>query len=335
MTRRIQMVLVIFCVLALTAGSVLAQRSNGPERGFGSREATASKRVLTPGKAQTQMRPLEDRGSGVAVHPPAGLLTSPPAGAPSIDTFLGYQASLQASVYYPVGVGVSYKGERIYLTEDYEDYVYYLMNGSLKTYGYVGYELHALRNRGSLYAGTAYGDLYKISPGGDVQLIGWDHYGDDVAALDVDAATGAVYFIANFDYAWTGLYKLPAGASAKEAILLAWWLDYPCWGIAVKGNKIFTTDYYDGSVYTCDKNGDHWEKVLWGFNGPTDLGFDKLGNLFVAEWDGGSIARVRAGSTKVARIAEGLSRPYYLEVDGLNRVTLTDYYGWAVWRLWK
>jgi sugar lactone lactonase YvrE len=105
--------------------------------------------------------------------------------------------------------------------------------------------------------------------------------------------------------------------------------------LAVRGNRILTTDYYDDAVYSCDKEGTDWYPMLYGFYGPMDLCFDKQGNLFVAEWDGGNVARVRAGKASIARIATGMETANCLEVDGRNEIFVTDYTGRTIWKLFK
>ncbi len=339
MTRKIGALLVLVCILALAAGSVLAQEEKVPGPGyFKARSAVApalAKHRGTPGSHP----PYSLAGSGKpALRHPSPRTT---ATASPTTGLLGYHASLQQSnLYYPMGIGVSYRGDRTYFTEVDDCDVYLLYNRQYKTYLHVDWYAGPIRNRGNLYftaSDNGYGDIYKIGPGANEEWIGWGGYGCDwISAIDVDMVTGNVYFIMNCDYDyWTMLYVLPAKDFGGEAILLDEWYGEPCWGLAVKGNKIYSTDYYSGSVWVCDKYGDNWEEILYGFNGPTDLGFDKQGNLFVAEWSGGNVARVRAGSTNIGRIAVGLSSPYYLELDGLGQIFLTDYYAGTIWKFWK
>ncbi len=341
MTRKVKVLSVLVCILALAAGSAWAQDEKVPGQGFikarSSVVSAAAKHRGTPGLHPASAPALSSGKPALREPGPATTL-----GASPITGLLGYHASLQQSgLYYPTGIGVSYKGDRIYFTEYDDCDVLMLYNREYKTYVHVGWYPGPVRNRGNLYSAISnyYSDIYKIGPGGYDQWIGWAGYDcpyDYLSAIDVDMKTGDVYFTMNCSYwDWTGLYVLPAKDFGGEAYLLDSWYYDRCWGLAVKGNKIYTTSYEYGSVYVCDKYGENWDEILNGFSGPTDLGFDKLGNLFVAEWDGGSVARVRAGSTNVARIAVGLHSPYYLELDGLGRVFVSDYYGGGIWMFWK
>jgi hypothetical protein len=295
---------VVVFVLALTAGAIEPPRSTGPR------------------------------------HPTAGKITAPKVGIPGPVGLLGYKASIQiGGLYYPNGIGVSTQGDRIYFAQQTDSDLYCLFNKKLKTIPSVSPWPHSLRMRGSLYVGDAYGGIFRVDDQNNSTLLGYDYYGDDVAALDVDLATGAVYFVTNYwfdDYnTWSGLYKLPASAAPEEAALLSWWYDAPCWGLIVKGDVIYTTDYWADSVWICDKYGESWSEVLTGLYGPTGLDFDSLGNMFVAEWDGGSVAAVKAGTTAIGRIGYGFDSPYYLQVDGRNSVYLTDMYAELIWKLKK
>ncbi len=338
MTRKVKVLSVLVCILALAAGSVLAQEEKVPGQGF------------LKGRSSVAPAPAKHRGTPGS-HPPYSLATSgkpalrhPAAsatvtGAP-VTGLLGYHPSLQlSSIYGPYGIGVSYKGDRIYFTESNDCDVYYFQDKDYKTYEHIGWYAGPIRNRGNLYStySDGYGDIVKTGPGGDTQWIGWQGFGCDyISAIDVDRLTGDVYFMMNCGQSsWAGIFVLPAKDFGGRAISLDEWYGDQCYGIAVKGNKLYTTSYWYGSVYVCDKFAENWDEILTGFNGPTDLGFDKLGNLFVAEWNSGSVARVRPGSTNVARIAVGLGSPFYLEIDGLNRVFVTDMVAGNIWMFWK
>jgi DNA-binding beta-propeller fold protein YncE len=297
---------VVLFVLMLTAGAVERPRSTGP------------------------------------VLPTRDSLLDPMGGAPGIGVLplLGYKAILQLQgLYYPMGLGISTLGDRIYYVEEYDYYIHLLFNKKIKPLGPASPFPHCLRMRGSLYIGDVYGGIYKIDDQNNSTLLGYDQYGDDVSALDVDLATGAIYFVTNYMIdgynTWTGLYKLPASAAPEEAILLDWWNNGPCFGLVIKGDLIYTTDYYAQSVWICDKDGDNWSEVLPGFSGPTGLDFDSMGNMFVAEWDGGSVAAIKAGTTAIGRIAYGFSTPYYLQADAANSIYLTDMYAGKIWKLKK
>lgn len=342
MTRRIKALLVLVCILALTAGSVPAQDERVPGQGFIKAHSSI---IPAPGKHRGT--PGSHPAYTPALSPGMSPLRQPApratVGASPVIGLLGYHASLQQSgLYSPCGIGVSYRGDRIYITQSDDCDVELLYNKEYKTYVHLGWDPGPIRNRGNLYCtvtDNGYSDIYRVGPGGYDEWIGWAYDGCDydyISAIDVDRATGDVYFMVNCDYwEWTALYVLPAKDFGGEAYIVDSWYDDPCWGLAVKGNKIYSTSYYDGSVWVCDKSGDNWEEIIFGFEGPCDLGFDKLGNLFVAEWDGGSVARVRAGSTNVARLAVGLDSPYYLELDGQGRVFVSDMHAGNIWMFWK
>jgi hypothetical protein len=350
MTRRIKVFLVVLGILAITGGIILAQSAKVQQLNNGAIQAqpqAQSPKTTPPGvhrsdlavAAQHAPRSKSDPRLPGHVRPPAPSNAS--NGFPAVTTYLGYKASLlDSGIPYPNGIAASYRGDRVYLTiwDDPDVYLNYLRQWT--SYVFVTYDLTNIRNRGSLYVATDWGGIFGISAGGVLTYLGYDWYDDEVGGMDVDLATGTVYFVTNYydyvyDYYWTGLYKLKPGASPHEAELLDWWYDYPSWGLAVKGNRIFTTDYYSNAVYSCDKEGTDWDMFLNGFDGPFDLCFDKSGNLFVAEWDGGSVARVRAGKASIARIATGMETGNCLEVDGRGEVFVTDYYGGTIWKLFK
>ena len=340
MTRSVKVLLVLVCILALAAGFALAQDEKipGPKGSIHARSVapTALKHRGTQGSPHP---PYSLASSGTpAPKRPAARTTAP---TPLVTGLLGYHAGLQYSgLYDPYGIAVSYRGDRIYFTEYDDSDVYLLYNKQYKTYLDIDWYAGPIRNRGNLYftaSDYGYGDIYRIGPEGKVQPLGWAGYGCDyISAIDVDLATGAVYFTMNCGESdWSGLFVLLPRDFGGEATLLDWWYGDPCYGLAVKGNKIYTTSYWYDTVWVCDKWAEDWDLFLSGFDGPCDLGFDKLGNLFVAEWDGGSVARVRPGSANVARIAVGLYDPYYLEIDGLNRVFVSDTHAGNIWMFWK
>ena len=325
MIRKVQVFLVVLCILSLMAGTALAQGKADPNRRLKTRTAVATALAL---------------GQPSLIHPP---LNTKAVSAPiPITTQLGYQASLQlGGLYYPSGIGVSWRGDTILFAQDEgSGNVYWHHDHIIDAIPTPTSYLHAARERGAFYVGSYYGEVYKVVDRQYVSLRGWDEYGDDIAALDVDLATGTVYFTTNYydggygEY-WTGLYALPKNTSS--AILMDWWWDEPCWGIAVKGNFLYITDYYNDSIWKYPKQVQYgpWLEFVFGLDGPTDICFDKLGNMFVAEWGGGSIARVKAGSYNIVRIASGLISPYYLQLDGSDNIYFTDYDMGAIWKLKK
>jgi hypothetical protein len=326
MRRKIQVLLVVLCILSLMAGTVLAQGKADPSRKLKVRMPAAS--VAVQGQKTPSHPPLNKKA------PTAGFL-------PAITTQLGYQASLHLEgLYYPMGIGVSWRGDTILFTQaEGSGNVYWHHDHTIDAIPTPESYLNVCRERGALYVGTAYGDVYKVVDRQYVTYLGEDWFGDDIDALDVDMATGTVYFVTNYwdsywgEY-WSGLYKLPPNTT--EAILLDDWYDEPCWGLAVKGNLLYITDYVNDSIWTYPKKGGDWTEIVFDLDGPMDICFDKLGNMFVAEWDGGSIARVKAGGTHdIVRIASGFEYPFYLQLDGSNNIYFTDYWAGQIWKLRK
>jgi hypothetical protein len=322
MTRKIQVLLVVVCILSLMAGTVLAQGKADPNRKLKVRMPAASVAI---------------QGQKTPSHPPLNNKTV--NGPAVITTQLGYQASLHLDgLYYPMGIGVSWRGDTILFTQGYSSgNVYWHHDKTIDAIPTPESYLRVCRERGALYVGSGYGEVYKVVDRQYVTYLGEDWYGDDIAALDVDMATGAVYFVTNYygyDYDWSGLYKL--SPNTTEAILIDSWWDEPCWGLAVKGNYLYITDYYNDSVWKTPKKGGPWTEIVFDLDGPTDICFDKLGNMFVAEYRGGSIARVKAGGAHdIVRIATGFYSPYYLQLDGSNNIYFTDYNMGQIWKLRK
>jgi hypothetical protein len=354
MRRKIQVLWVVLCILSLMAGTVLAQGKADPNRKLKVRMPAAS------GAVQGQKPPS---------HPP--LKKDAVNNGVVITTQLGYKAGLLLdNLYYPTGIGVSTRGDSIFFTQEntqensfgstnltQEDSivsnVYWHHDHTITTIPIPADYLQACRVRGALYVGSGYGEVFKVVDRQYVTYLGDDYYGDYIAALDVDLATGTVYFVVNYyngvpdgyEY-WSGLYKLPRNSTT--AILMDEWYDEPCWGLAVKGNLLYITDYVNDSIWTYPKKGGDWNEIVFDLDGPTDIGFDKLGNMFVAEWDGGSIARVKAGSwnggtvptlkagsQNIVRIASGFYSPFYLQLDGYNNIYFTDNYMGQIWKLRK
>lgn len=249
-----------------------------------------------------------------------------------IKTNLGYHAAFLDLFYSPEGIGVSTRGDTVYLTDD-GDSIFRDRNHTIKGFPTPGTGLLAARLRGAIYAGDGIGQIWKIDEE-SVTPRGHDLYGDVVTALDADPATGTVYFITQYSSGlWNYLYKLPPGATT--ATLITSWPDIPSWGLALKGNWLYISSYYGDAISRINKNGGSFEPAVAGLDGPTDICFDKQGNLFVAEYKGGSIARVKAGTGSIARIALGFVDPFYLQLDAQGDIFLTDPGSGEIWKLWK
>lgn len=298
MTRKLGIVLLVLCVLLLSAGFLPAKDTPGSKK------------------------PPTDRQI--------------PRTKISVQTKPGYRAGLLFdNLYYPAGIGVSARGDCVVHTE-WDSYIYMNLQGLNSVIDTGSDELHVLRYRGGgIYAGDVYGSVWKSDDRNTAAYLGSEYYGDDICGLDVDPMSGAVWFITNWEdgYWWSGLWKLMPGST--DAILVDSWEDEPGWGLAVKGDNIYVSDWYGDSVWKYNKPTGNWYEILFGFEGPTDIGFDSAGNMYVAEYGGGNLAMVKNGSTKINRIAWGFYEPYYLELDQYGNIYLTDYGTWQIWKIRK
>jgi len=298
MKRYFQIVLVVLSVLVLTAWAVPGQVHKAP--GY----------------------PPQHHRQSVAVPSP-------------ISTYMGYKAvSMIKGLNIPGAIAVSTPGDSIYFGFDDEGSIFRLRNNKVTAFPITGTYIDACRLRGSLYIGDSHVNIYKLEAGGTLHLLAsLGMVGVWVGGLDVDLSNGTIYFVVNdILSSWSGLYALPAGSSTP--IMLDDWYNAQSAGLAVKGNFLYISDYDKGSIWTYSKQG-NWTEIITGLDGPADLGFDKQGNMFVAEFDGGSIARVKAGSLSITRIASGLNEPYRLQLDASDRIYFTDSWTGIIWKLFK
>ncbi len=327
MTRRVFLVLVVACALVLTASSVQAQIDRQPAKGM--------RQVIAPVAGDFELHPgiRGPRPEGPAIAP-AKPPMSPALQASPITGLMGYHAGFQTGAYYPEGVATSFRGDRFYFTQDGDCDVTMFKNRVFKDWRHVDYYLTSCRMAGALYIGTDHGVIWKIPEGGVPEVVGWDHWGDYVDAVDVDPATGDIYFLTEW-YGYNYFYKIPAHAAVGEAEGLDYWGGEMCYGLAVKGNRIYVASYDYDCIWYYEKNSGDWWRAIEGLNGPTDVDFDRLGNMYIAEWDSGTIAMVKEGRTSAGRIAAGFSTPWRLQVDGTGQIFVADYYGWGIWKLFK
>ncbi len=265
-------------------------------------------------------------------HPPERGKVGVSTDSLVIQTALGFQARFLDSWTRPIGIGVSSNGDTIYFTDLSND-IFRDRSHTIKSFPTPGSGLFACRLRGALYVGDGNGDIWKLDQG-QVTPRGHDPNGYPVSAIDVDTATGTVYFLTQYlGGLMNYLYKLPPNVTT--GVLIKSWPDLPGWGLAVKGNWLYVSDYHGNSISRISKNGGSFFLVSTGLSGPMDIGFDKLGNLFVAEWFGGSIARIKAGGGNIVRIATGFLEPFYLQLDGSGNIYLTDFGAGEIWKLSK
>jgi len=255
-----------------------------------------------------------------------------------ITTRLGYKVGLLLDgLWYPSGIAVSKNGDSIYFGQGFNEYVYWHHAQKITPIETPTNGLICFHVQGSLFIGDVDGNIYRIDGRNGVTWLGQDYYMDDVGDLDVDPQTGTIYFITNYfedSFQWAGLYKLRQNSST--AVLLTSWTGAPSWGMALKGDYIYISDRNYGSIRRYHTLHGTWELVVDGaLNTPTDLCFDKQGNIFVTETYVGSVARVKAGSGEIVRIASGLQTPYYLAIDGSDILYVTDVEGGRIWKIRK
>lgn len=65
------------------------------------------------------------------------------------------------------------------------------------------------------------------------------------------------------------------------------------------------------------------QPILGGFNSPTGMVYDQNGNLYVAEWGAGRIARIKDGKASI--ILDGLSSPAGLAMDESGNMYIAEY----------
>jgi len=300
MKRCFQVGFVVLVVLALTAGAVPAQVQ----------------------KNSGHMPP--HRGQSVAYKS-------------KVTTYLGYRAAVMAEgLYYPDAIAVSSRGDSIYFGEGGSGDIFRLLNQKIASTPVSFDDVEVARLRNAFYVGDDYGEIYKLGPAGKYQHQAstpapFDVY---VSGLDIDPVSGAIYYVVNsWDDYESALFKLPAGSDTP--IYLDSWEEDPSWGLAVKGKYLYVTDYYSDSLWSFSLESGDWEEIVTGLGGPTDICFDKLGNLFVAGYSDGTIYRIKAGTWAVSTIADGLYEPFRLQLDASNRIYFTDYGAGIIWKLFK
>jgi len=153
-----------------------------------------------------------------------------------------------------------------------------------------------------------------------------------VTALDVDPAKGDIYFIVELYPSGTAfyLYRLPRGGHSPKLLMT---LPFESYGLAIRGNSLYITDFNDGVLYRTSKAGGKLVPVPSGFNGPTDIVADAGGNLYLTEWSAGNIVAINSGATKLDRIATGFFSPLGIGVDAQGNLYFTEEYKGTLWKL--
>jgi DNA-binding beta-propeller fold protein YncE len=275
--------------------------------------------LALPTSAQVTDKP------GNPSHPTAGIFVNPTFTPPS--TAPGYEAVLLASsLPGPRGLGVKPKGGEVYVVTENDHGLWHYQGGTLTFIMTTPVLMHGSRYKGGYLVGGEDGSIRKYVGGTTLKIL-TSYLTGDVYSLDVDAATGAVYFTSS-----TNVYRLPKGRTTPEYLTS---LPGNSWGIAVKGNYLYITQYDYDLIYRMRKTGGPLSTFATGLNGPTDLVFDRHGNLYVAEFNSGSIAAIRARTSTVERIGWGFGEPYYIGVDRQGNVVFSDFGTYYLWVLKK
>lgn len=245
------------------------------------------------------------------------------------STVPGYDAQLLGSgMDDPWGVGVLPKGRDAFVNDSGDNTLWRYRYGTFSQIMTTGTSLEAGRYRGRYYVGDNLGHIYKFKAGVGLESIMFAVPGP-IMALDVDPANGDIYFIANGNVP----FRLPKGSQFPVGLGIV--LPNQSYGIAVRSRHLYISQYDTGLIYRLPKKGGALTVAFSGLNGPTDLVFNKDGDLFVAEYNGGSIAHIPSTFSSIKRIAWGFIEPFTLGVDLNDNVILVDNGAAELWLLKK
>jgi DNA-binding beta-propeller fold protein YncE len=262
--------------------------------------------------------------------PPRNVpLKSSPPKMPFISTIPAYQAVLIADgLGSPRGIGAfPERGRVLFNTED--DYrLWYFNLGTLQAVPIPPDEFQASRYNGGYFVGDDSGYIYQLKDGVVLETLAWVPGAPGyITGLDVDPVTRSIYVI-DYDSVWV----LPKGQTVPVLLKN---LGFSSWGIGVRGNYLYISDFDNNRLWRMPKKGGNLTLYVSGLNGPSDVVADPKGNLFIAEGSGGSVAKIPAKTTKIKRIAWGMSWPYYLGLDSQGDVCVSDFVAGTVWMLMK
>jgi DNA-binding beta-propeller fold protein YncE len=267
---------------------------------------------LLAGFASAQDRP------GPSEHALPGAV--PPAATTPIATSVEYSPVLLSSaIPSPRGIGVPPAAGRVYVCGyNGTDEIYLYRHGSTQPTGVdAGGGPFAARYLQGFYFGDQSGYIDKLVKGAAKQLVSMP--GSLISGLAVDPANGCIYF-ATIGSSY-GIYKLRKGSSTPKLLLS---VAFYCYGIAVQGDALYISDYDSGAIYRMPKRGGSLHLFCSGLYGPCDLLFDKGGNLYIAEWLGGRVQAVRAGTSTPVVIAQGFVNVFGIGLDKYGNVYFTE-----------
>jgi hypothetical protein len=272
--------------------------------------------LLVAGPAMAQTKHPADRTVLPGALPAGPIITS-------VEYSLVLLASGLSSIR---GLGVPPPAGRIFV-DDYGGEVYLYQNGSFDPTG-IGDEPFSGRYFKGYYFGDYYGNIFKLVNGKAKHLASMP--GSLISALAVDPANGCVYFATTWES--MGIYKLRKGSS-KPKLLLS--IPFDCYGLALRGDALYISDYDSGNIYRMPKRGGSLRLLYSGLSGPCDLIFDQGGNLYIAEWNGGRVMAVKAGTADPVAIAEGFGYLFGIDLDKYGNVYFTEDDGGRLWMLQK
>ena len=256
---------------------------------------------------------------------PSGAV--PPVPASPVAQSPEYTPILLASGHTGIrGLGVPGPAGRIFVTTAY-GYLYLYQNGSMQNtgMGLGGFSGHYFQG---YYWGDKDGSIYRLVNGKVTHLATLPGMPSLIDALTVDPANGSVYFSAG-NSVFNGIYVLRKGSSTPK-LLLSLPIPNPSYGLAINGDLLYFGDYYGGAIYRIPKRGGRVRLVCSGLAQPARMVFDKGGNLYIAEFGGGRILAVKAGTTDPTVIALSAFIGA-VAVDGNGNV----YFGTNAGQLWK
>jgi hypothetical protein len=247
------------------------------------------------------------------------MVSVPVQASPTV--FTPATATLLASgLNYPWGLGV-FTGSSV-LVNTGDNNLWRYLGGSKYLVLTSTHGLTASRMSGLSYVtGDDRGNIYMLS-GKSLKLLTSIKDGD-IFGLDIDK-NGDVYFI---DDDHQVLYRLPRGSIVAVTVAT---LPFESYGVAVKGNTLYVSDFDGGNIYTLPKTGGSLTLFASGLDLPEDIVFDRMGNLYTSEWYG-NIAFIRAGSKAIKIIATGFENPLGLGIDMAGYLYFTDYGAGKLW----
>jgi hypothetical protein len=326
----------MLCLLVLAgvalAASAPGKRFSAPYRSMRSAQAQSVQSLPSWGSGSKTKTPLPSPFRRAASNAPANGV--PPWTVPA------YQLSQLVSGFSnPAGIGVGTLGDWVLINSfEYGD-LYGYKDDSLHYIGTPSDQLAGGKMWGHYYFGDTYGNLFRLETDLQISYVGgWDEPGLEVGGMAIDHATGLIYFIINYyqeypDFWSADLWRYNPASGNDPVPLIS--LEYEqSYGLAVKGNWIYETVSSEDVIIKVNKRRGAIKDFVAGLQYPGDLDFDKAGNLYVTENEGGTVAVIKSGTTRVRRIAGGFYGPVCIGLDKAGDIFFDDN-GGNLWKLIK